>query len=62
MKSAILNLSSKLVIQLELLQGLNADSVTLASHLGHCPVCKLHIPILCPAKAVSLALEQTTVS
>lgn len=60
MKSAILNLSYKLVIQLELLQGCKAHFVTFASHLGHCPACQPHIPIACPAKMVSLLLGETT--
>lgn len=61
MKSAILNLSYKLVIQLELLQGCKAHFVTFASHLGHCPACPPHIPIACPAVAVSLLLGGTKI-
>lgn len=59
MKSAILNLSYKLIIQLELLQGCKAHFVTFASHLGHCPAQQSHIPIPCPANAVSLLLRET---
>lgn len=61
MKSAILNLSYKLVIQLELLQGCKAHFVTFASHLGHCPARPLHIPTACPAVAVSLLLGETKI-
>lgn len=46
MKFAILDLSSKLVIQLELLQGWKVHFVTLVFDLGHCPVCKPDIPTM----------------
>lgn len=61
MKSAILNLSYKLVIQLELLQGCKAHFVTFASHLGHCPARQPHVPKACPAKEVSPLLGETKI-
>lgn len=52
MKSAILNLSPEMVIQLVWLQGLKTWFVTLAFHLSYCPVYKPHFPIHYSVKQV----------